>query len=115
MQHRDKITIQKVIAEMNIGIQILRSTDIASFMNDEVIKRALSMTVINVGELIKVVTEELRLKYKDFPWRAVAGMRDIAAHRYQTLRMEDVYTTVCSEYPELVSKLESIIEMEERL
>ena len=28
MQHRDKITIQKVIAEMNIGIQILRSTEL---------------------------------------------------------------------------------------
>lgn len=49
------------------------------------------MTCINVGELVKVITENTRTKYMDFPWRAVAGMRDITAHRYQSLRMQDVF------------------------
>lgn len=115
MQHRDKIAIQKIIAEMNIGIQMLGDIDIQSFIHDEVMKRALSMTVINVGELVKVVTDDVRLKYNEFPWRAVAGMRDIAAHRYQTLRMEDVYVTIHDEYPNLMRQLEAIIEEENQL
>lgn len=32
-------------------------------------------------------------------WIGFAGMRDITARRYQTLRMEDVYMTVHDEYP----------------
>ena len=40
-------------------------------------------------------------------------MRDITAHRYQTLRWEDVYNTVHDEYPLLVQKLQSILNEEE--
>ena len=36
-------------------------------------------------------------------------MRDITAHRYQTLRMEDVYNTVHDEYPKLMKALQQIV------
>lgn len=112
MQHRDMITIQKVISEMQIGIDMLGTTDLETFLANEMLKRALGMTAINVGELVKVVTDEVRNKYKEFPWKAVAGMRDITAHRYQTLRMEDVYMTVHEEYPVLMQQLQNILKKE---
>ena len=113
MLHRDRITIEKVISEMQIGIDMLGTTDLETFLGNEMLKRALGMTAINVGELVKVVTDELRTKYKEFPWKAVAGMRDITAHRYQTLRMEDVYVTVHEEYPLLMRQLQNILEKEQ--
>lgn len=67
------------------------------------------MTVINIGELIKNVTEETRKEHSDIPWKAIAGMRDITAHKYQTLRMEDVYTTVKEDFVSLKNSLKSII------
>ena len=73
------------------------------------LKRALGMTVINIGELIKNVTEETRKEHSDIPWKAIAGMRDITAHKYQTLRMEDVYTTVKEDFVSLKNSLKSII------
>ena len=109
MQHRDRIVLQKMISEMEIGIDMLGDISLSDFMHDEILKRALGMTAINVGELVKAVTDELRNRYKEFPWKAVAGMRDITAHRYQTLRMEDVYYTVKDEYPALKDKLEKIL------
>ena len=112
MQHRDMITIQKVLSGMQIGIDMLGTTDLETFLTNEMLKRALGMTAINVGELVKVVTDELRNKYKEFPCKAVAGMRDITAHRYQTLRMEDVYMTVHEEYPVLMQQLQNILKKE---
>ena len=38
--------------------------------------------------------------------------RDITAHRYQTLRMEDVYMTVHEEYPVLMQQLQDILKKE---
>lgn len=49
MQHRDMITIQKVISEMQIGIDMLGTTDLETFLTNEMLKRALGMTAINVG------------------------------------------------------------------
>ena len=67
------------------------------------------MTCINIGELVKNVTDETRQANNGFPWKEVAGMRDITAHRYQTLRMDDVYNTVKVEYPNLRDQLLVII------
>lgn len=109
MLHRDAVTIKKIIDEMEIGISLLGDAVLDDFLENELLKRALGMTCINIGELVKVVTDETRKNNKDFPWKAVAEMRDITAHRYQTLRMEDVYNTVRDEYPVLKSKLEEIL------
>lgn len=68
------------------------------------------MTVINIGELVKNITDEMRSNHRDIPWKAIAGMRDIAAHKYQTLRMEDVYNTVVMDFPDLRKKLNAISE-----
>ncbi len=67
------------------------------------------MTVINIGELIKNVTEDTRKEHPYVQWKAIAGMRDIAAHKYQTLRMEDVYQTVHADFPALKEQLEKLI------
>lgn len=109
MQHRDKIVVQKILSELNIGLEMLGNTSLNDFLKDEKLKRAIAMTVVNVGELVKCITQEMRKEYPQIPWKAIAGMRDIAAHKYQTLRMDDVYTTVKREFPALQEDLLKIL------
>lgn len=52
MRRRDRITLEKIISEMDIGLQILGDISEQQFLEDEILKRALCMTVINVGELV---------------------------------------------------------------
>ena len=109
MQRRDKIILQKILSEINIAFAMLGDTKQEAFLSDEKLKRAVGMTVINIGELVKNISDELREEHREVPWKAVAGMRDIAAHKYQTLRMEDVYNTVTMDFPELKEMLMSIL------
>ena len=67
------------------------------------------MTVINIGELVKNLTDETRFAYPHIPWKAIAGFSDVAAHKYQTLRMEDVYETVVTDFPSLKEQIEEIL------
>lgn len=78
------------------------------FLANEVVKRAIAMTAINIGELVKTVTMELREQYPEIPWRP-AGMRDLAAHKYATLRMEDIYSTVTTNFPKLKKDITHIL------
>lgn len=109
MQRRDTITLQKIIKEIDIAAEMISDVTLEQFLDNEMLKRAVSMTIINIGELIKNVTEELRAEHREVPWKAAAGMRDIAAHKYQTLRMEDVYNTTKDDLPSLRVKLERIL------
>lgn len=49
MQHRDFTIILKILNEINIGFELLANLDINEFLKDEKIKRAIGMTVINIG------------------------------------------------------------------
>ena len=49
MRHRDEIILRKVISEINIAHDMLCSTTFEEFITDEQRKRAVSMTVINIG------------------------------------------------------------------
>ena len=109
MRHRDEIILRKVISEINIAHDMLGTATLEEFINDEKLKRAVSMTVINIGELIKNITDDTRKEYPQIPWKAIAGMRDIAAHKYQTLRMEDVYNTARTEFTALKEQLEKLM------
>ena len=115
MQHRDFTIILKILNEIDIGTQLLGDLNVEEFLKDEKIKRAVGMTVINIGELVKNITQDTRIKYPNVQWKAIAGLRDIAAHRYQTLRMEDVYYTMKENFKDLKEQLEYIINLEKNI
>lgn len=109
MQRKDIVILKKVLSEIEICFEMIGTSSLESFLADEKLKRATAMTVINIGELVKNISDETRIAYKQVPWKQIAGMRDIAAHKYQTLRMEDVYQTVKVDFPDLKNQLSSIL------
>ena len=109
MEHRDTIILKKVMSEISIAQKMLGEISYTEFESNELLKRAICMTVINIGELVKNLSDEFMLNHRSVPWKEIAGFRDIAAHKYQTLRMEDVYETVTVDFPTLYSQLEDIL------
>ena len=109
MNRRDKIILQKALSEVKIADGMMKNCSLADFLDNEMLKRAVCMTVINVGELVKNLTEECRLAHPEVAWKEIAGFRDIAAHKYQTLRMEDVYETAVTDFPDLQQKITRIL------
>ena len=95
-----------------MGTKLLGDASLDAFLQDEMQKRAIGMTTINIGELVKNLTMELREAHPEVPWKPIAGFRDITAHRYQTLRMEDVYQTVRDEFPGIRKQMVQILRHE---
>ena len=110
MQHRDKTILLKIIDELDVALNMIADKDFDTFESDEILKRATCMTVINIGELVKALSEDFRLEHKQIPWKSIAGFRDIAAHKYQTLHMQDVYHTVTNDFAELKNNIRKIFE-----
>ena len=109
LNHRDEIILEKVLSEANVAADMMKGCSLAEFLDNEMLKRAVCMTVINVGELVKNLTEDCRLSHPEVAWKNIAGFRDIAAHKYQTLRREDVYETTVTDFPDLQLKITKIL------
>jgi len=89
--------------------QLIAGLDALDFIADERTKRAVCMTLINIGELVKNLTDNFKAATTSVPWKSIAGMRDITAHKYQTLKMGDVWQTVKHDIPVLKAQLASLI------
>ena len=110
MTSRDSQILTKILSEIAVAGQLIEGVTMEDFINDERTARAISMTLINIGELVKNLTSELKEAHMDIPWRAISGMRDITAHKYQTLRKEDVYSTCVDNLPVFEKQLRQLME-----
>jgi uncharacterized protein with HEPN domain len=110
MDKKVKIVLQKISSECIIIGDMITDYNKEKFLGDEVMKRAISMSLINIGELVKLLPMEFRQQYSNIPFRLIAGLRDIVAHKYQTLNMVDIWNTATKNIPELKTELDSILE-----
>ncbi len=101
-----------MLSEIDVIDFLLKNYSEEEFLIDEKTQRAVAMTLINIGELVKNLSMELRLSYPQVPWRSISGLRDIVAHKYQTIRMEDIWITVNADIKSLKDMLESIVKDE---
>ena len=82
------------------------------FLKNNLLKMAMTMAILRVGELVKNLDFEFRAENPQIKWKAIAGFRDIIAHKYEAVDMEEVYKTIKGDFPELKLQIEKILETE---
>jgi uncharacterized protein with HEPN domain len=73
-------------------------------------KNALSMCVLQIGELTTHLTEEFKDSHTSVPWSDIKKMRNIAAHRYGEFSSDFLWDTVTDDIDELRDYSEKCIE-----
>lgn len=65
-----------------------------------------------IGEATKNITEEIRNKFKNIPWKKIAGMKDKLTHGYFTVDLKEVWYTAEKDIPILKKDIQEIIKLE---
>lgn len=77
--------------------------------NHSLTKKAIVMSLLNIGELASKLSEEFIDSHAQIPWRSMIGMRNYAAHGYHIMNLEIVWDTAQTSIPELVTFLEKVL------
>lgn len=112
MQRKEKIVLQKICTEIDLAKEFLGNCTLEEFLADGKTKHSVGMAAINIGELVKNSSQDFRKNYAEFAWKDATRFRDVVAHKYETLDMEDVYNTIKIDFPELKMQIVNILESE---
>ena len=65
--------------------------------------------MIVMGEIVKLLPEEIREKHSDYPWSEVARFRDRSIHYYHRTSDRRVWEVLTERLPELKAKVQQLL------
>ena len=81
----------------------------AAFADQELVQVWVIHNLEIVGEAARGVSDEIRRRRPEVPWRAVVAMRNVLAHGYFGIDVERVWATVEKDLPKLKEQMRSIV------
>lgn len=84
-----------------------------NFLANEDLKRACVRSLEIIDEATKQIQADFRETHPELPWRLMTGMRDRLIHDYGGVDYEIVWQTVTEDVPDLLAKVERILDLEE--
>jgi uncharacterized protein with HEPN domain len=97
------------LADIEAAIEAIRSHLERGGLSDGLVFDAVRIRLLEIGEAVKVLPDELLNTQPSIPWRQIARMRDHLAHRYFDTAHTILQATVDNDLPELVKAIQAMI------
>ena len=111
MTQRDKVVLRKFLSEIKILEDETSNISYEVFLATETIKRTAAMTLINIGELARCLSDEFRKNVTGIPVKQIIGLRDRIVHGYATIDFEIVWSTIKEDIPVFKANIENLLEL----
>ena len=80
--------------DITAAIEAIRSHVERGPLSDSLVSDAVRIRLLEIGEAVKSLPENLTSTEPDIPWRQIARMRDHLAHRYFMTELEIIQSTI---------------------
>lgn len=104
--------LKHIQTELAFIIAITTGLDAETVLNDPTKSRAITLSLLIVGEACKKVPDDIKLIHPEFDWRGFAGLRDRLIHHYWGVDQSLFWEAVSIDVPANKEWLDLIIEQE---
>ena len=86
----------------------LRSLNKETFLRNDLLQHAVMMAIIAIGECANQLSEEFKEEHSEIEWVQIVAVRNIAAHGYWQLDMEQIWQAIIEDIPKLQKFVEKL-------
>ena len=101
---RDRQRLEDILEAIE-RIEKYASGGRATFDRDELVQTWVLHHLQIIGEAVRGLSDEIRSAHPDIPWAQIAAMRNILVHDYFGIDLEEVWTAVVRDLPQLKVKI----------
>lgn len=103
---KDDLALLRHILDSVLRIEKYILAGEVAFLADTMIQDAVIRNFEVIGEATKGLSDAVKAKYPEIPWKQIAGMRDFLIHVYFGVKLETVWKTT-KDLPELKKAVEN--------
>lgn len=104
-----RVYLEDIIESCDDVIAFVEGIDYDGFLQDRKTVKAVTYSVLIIGEAAKHVPPDLRARHPEVKWQQITGMRDVVAHAYASVRAEVLWKVARHEVPLLRAHIERIL------
>ena len=83
------------------------------FQTDYLFQDACCMCIVQIGELVGLLSEEIKLQNAQIPWRVIKDARNFYVHNYGSIDVKTVWETMTDDIPGLSDACRKILAQRE--
>lgn len=103
-----KLFVKDILDAIKEIEEFVGNMDFDKFYNDNKTRSAVVLKIEIIGEAAKNIPKEIRSKYKEIPWKDMAGMRDKISHFYFGIDYKIVWKVIKERLPEIKPAIEKV-------
>jgi len=110
---RDEILyLCDIFESLEMVSRFTRNVSRESFIKDEVLKSAVLLKLLVIGEAASHLSNDLKMKYPDIPWKVIISFRNRSIHSYFNVNWEIVWDTATIDAPVLWKHIAQVLSEE---
>jgi len=111
MKRKSSLYIADIIDAIEKIEEFVGTMNFEDFINDDKTSSAVIRKLEIIGEAVKQLPSEIRKRFENIPWSAMAKTRDKIIHFYHGVDYEIIWEIIKNELPPLKLKLKKIYEI----
>lgn len=101
----DRVYVQHIVAAAHKALRYTQGLSYEAFCQQELVQDAVIRQLEIVGEASAWISETFAAAHPDWPWRQMKDMRNVLIHAYASVDLQDVWTTVRDDLPQLLQQI----------
>lgn len=104
--------LEHILIETAYLLKTSHTVKLIDFLADDTLQRAFVRSLEIIGEAVKNLPDDFKIRYPDPDWRRMAGTRDRLIHGYFSVDFELVWDIVQNKIPSLHTDIQHILDLE---